>query len=124
MKKKFLLPLFILILASGLRADEGCGTASDACRPQIKTVTPFMAELEKAQTASALKPVFVKELSLIQGGPKERLVAPATTTVNAAPAAPTGDEKNLSHPAWLLAGAGLLAGLYYFLKGGRRRGKN
>ena len=119
MKKNLLLPLFILILSSGLQADDGCDTASDACKPQVKTMTPFMAELRKAQTATTLKQGFIKETSLKQSGPKARLAVPATTTLAAAP---PEDKTRLSHPAWLLAGAGLLAGLYYFLRDSRRKG--
>ena len=133
MKKIILFPFIIFTLALGLRADEGCGKDSDACKPQIKKMTPFMAELKKAQTVPALKQGLIKEPALKQGGPKARLaaaaattaaIAPATTTIAAAvPAAPLDDKKTVSHPAWLLAAAGLLAGLYYFLRESKKKGK-
>jgi len=122
MKKTIILFALIFIQASGLRADEGCDKSSDACKPQIKKVTPFMAELQKAQAAPSLKQSAIKEPSLKQAGPEERLAV--STAPAAAPAAPIGDQQTVSHPTWLLAGAGLLIGLYYFLRETKKKGKN
>ena len=81
-----------------------------------------MAALNKAQTAPALNQGLTEEASLNQGGPKAQLAASATPTVAAAPGE-SKNEKTISHPSWLLAIAGLLAGLYYFLKEGKKKGK-
>lgn len=123
MKKVLLLAALIFIPASGLRAEDGCDKASDACAPRIKKATPFMAELEKAQTAPAFKQGPDKTPSLKQGGSKARPEVSAAPAPAAAPSAPLEGGKTVSHPAWLLAAAGLLAGLYYFLKENKKKGK-
>lgn len=147
MKKTVLLAAFICIPAAGLRAGDGCDRSSDACKTRIKKVTPFLAELKKAQTSLALNQgpaktpsSFAPALlpgaskgrgsaalslseaapSLGQGGPKAR-PAVSTAPAAAAPAAPPEGEKTVSHPAWLLVGAGLLAGLHYFLKENKKK---
>lgn len=135
MKKHLLLPALILILAAGLRAEDGCGKESDACRPRIKKVTPFMAELGKAQPPPSLRQGAVREASLRQAGPVPQIHrstrAPAAGTLPAgAPDAPAAEarapaeERIVSNPAWLLAAAALLAGLYYFLRENRKKGKH
>jgi len=121
MKKTIILFALIFIQASGLRADDGCDKSSDACKPQIKKVTPFMAELQEAQAAPSTKQGAVKEPSLKQTGSEARLAV--STAPAAAPAAPIQNQQTVSHPAWLLAGAGLLAGLYYFLRETKKKGK-
>ena len=142
MKKLILLPLLILIPASGLRAgdgsaslnnsfagprpfetpgesagakEDGCDKVSDACKPQIKKLTPFLTELKKAETSSRLKQDHIKGPELKQGGPKASLTASTNTIAAAEASAPEGN-RTISHPAGLLAALGLLAGLYYFLK--------
>ena len=121
MKNIFLISAVLCVMASGLRADEGCGQAADACKPQIKKLTPFMAELKKAQVA-VLKQSSVREPALEQGGPKAKLAVPAIPADIPKPT-PAGNEKTVSNPVWLLAGAGLLAALYYFLKESKKKRK-
>ena len=79
-----------------------------------------MAELKKAQTAPALKQGVPTEPSLKQGGPETQLSAAPAATPSPAE---LKVEKTLSHPVWLLAAAGLLAGLYYFLKERKKNGR-
>ncbi len=143
MKNIILLPAFILCLAAGLWAADDCSKSADACRPQMKKITPFMAEITKAQKPPELKQGTVRETtlkqgtarvtSLKQGEPKARLVAVSTaiaatkTAANEpagdAPAEPPARKEALSKPAWLLAVGALLAGLYYFLKEGKTKRK-
>ncbi len=124
MKKIILLSVSILGLISVLRADVGCDKSSDACEPRIKKTTPFMAELRKAQAAPALRQGRANEQSLKQGGPEIQPAAIIAATAAAAPAAPLNGGQSVSSPIWLLAGFGLLAGLYYFLSEGKKRRKN
>ena len=114
MKNLIIFPALILALAAGIRADDGCDKASDACKPRITEATPFMAALKHAES---LKQGPAKTPVLRQGGPK----TPPAVTVPAAPAEPPANKKILSNPAWLLAAAGLLAGLYYFLKESKKK---
>ena len=125
MKKIIFLPALMFALASGLLADDGCGSAADACAPRIKKVTPFMAELKKSQTPPSLKQGEVKAVSLRQAGPDARLVAapPPAAAPAPAPKAATENRPTVSHPAWLLAAAALLSGLYYFLRESKKKGK-
>lgn len=124
----------MFFLVSGLRAGDDCSRSADACSPQIKKITPFMAAVKKAQKAPELKQGASQVIALKQGEPKVRLVAASTASVPApaaadrsepaAPAARSEGNETLSKPAWLLAVAALLAGLYYFLregKGGKKR---
>ena len=137
MKHIILLPVFILCLSAGLRAEDDCAKSADACRPQIKKLTPFMAEITKAQKPpeskqvaakeTVLKQGAAKETTLKQGEPKARPAAVGAETTEAkavggAPEPPARKEA-LSKPAWLLAVGALLAGLYYFLKDGKARRK-
>ncbi len=124
MKKITFLSALMIFLAAGLRADDGCDKSADACGPRIKKVTPFMAELKKTQTAPALRQGAVKELSIKQAGPNAQIVAaPPADAAAPAPKAPAEDNRTVSHPAWLLAAGALLAGLYYFLRENKKKGK-
>ena len=123
MKKIMLLPALMLALTAGLRADDGCDKSADACKPRIKKVTPFMAELKKAQSAPALTQGAIKELSVKQAGPKAQLVEPPPPAAAPAQKAPAEEDRTVSHPAWLLAAAALLAGLYFFLRESKKKGK-
>jgi len=111
MKKIIILFALIVIQVSGVRADDGCDKSSDSCKPQIKKVTPFMAELQAAQAVPSPK----------QASPETRFAA--STSPATAPAEPIKGQQAVSHPAWLLAGAGLLIGLYYFLRETKKKGK-
>jgi hypothetical protein len=131
MKNLIIFPALILALASGIRADDGCDKASDACKPQIKKVTPFMAELKKAEIkiepkrsggdGASLQQGQSKTAALRQGAPKAQLIPAAPAVEPAVSAAPPENKKILSNPAWLLAAAALLAGLYYFLKESKKK---
>ncbi|MFA6434867.1 MAG: hypothetical protein WCW52_09245 [Elusimicrobiales bacterium] len=122
MRTSVFLSILLLIPPSGLRAEDGCDKASEACKPRAAAVTPFMAALTNAaQPVPALKQGAVKEPSLKQGGPKAQLVPSA---VPAAPPQSAPDRaKTVSHPAWLPVAAALLAGLYYFLRERKKRRK-
>ncbi|MBU2574660.1 MAG: hypothetical protein KKH28_11350 [Elusimicrobia bacterium] len=112
---------FVFVAASPAAAgeDDDCSKSADACKPSAKTVSPFMTEVKKAEEALETK----------QGRPRQAELKPAAVEAASAPAAgappAAGGEKKdaLSKPAWLLAMFALLAGLYYFLKEGKRRGK-
>jgi len=129
---KIMLPsVLIFFLASGLWAGDECAKSADACKPQIKKITPFMAALKKAEKPPELKQGAVREIALKQGEPKAVLAAAipasAAEAVRAGNAAadvaaePPAKKEALSKPAWLLAVAALLAGLYYFLKDGKKK---
>ena len=128
MKKSIILPALVFCLAAGLWAADDCSKSADACRPQIKKITPFMAEIQKAQKAPELKQGVVRQAALKQGEPKARLVAVSTAVaakpVGDAPAAPQTQKETLSKPAWLLVIGALLAGLYFFLKEGKGKRKS
>ncbi len=136
MKDIILLPAFIFCLAAGLCAADDCSKSADACRPQIKKITPFMAGITKAQKPLEMKQGAARVATLKQGEPKARLVAASTVPAAAtagprfesrfgpAAAEPPAKKEALSKPAWLLAVGALLAGLYYFLKEGKTKRKH
>ena len=132
MKNIILLPVLMFCLAAGLRAADDCAKSDDACKPQIKKLTPFMAELKKAEKQPELKQGVVKETALKQGAAKEPALKQGEPkpqfvsklgSAGDAPVEPPAQKEALSKPAWLLAVGALLAGLYYFLKEkkGRKR---
>jgi len=128
MKNFILLPALMFCLSVGLQAADDCSKSADACKPQIKKLTPFMAEIKKAQTAPELKQGASRVTALKQGEPKARLVAVSTAPAPAkpagdAPAEPPAQKETLSKPAWLLVIGVLLVGLYYFLKEGKGKRK-
>ncbi|MBI4802766.1 MAG: hypothetical protein HY796_09625 [Elusimicrobia bacterium] len=99
---------------------DDCSKSADACKPSVKIVSPFMAGVKKAEKGPELK----------QGRPRQAELKPAAVKTSSAPAvgaAPSpegaGKKDALSKPGWLLAVFALLAGLYYFLKEGKKRGK-
>jgi len=132
MKKIILLPAFVFCLVSGLWAADDCSKSADACKPQIKKLTPFMAALEKAQKAPDLKQGTTREIALRPGEPEARPAASAASPLaeiakdgpsGPSPAEAPAEKRTLSQPAWLLLVAALLAGLYYFLKEGKKKRK-
>ncbi|OGS08727.1 MAG: hypothetical protein A2270_04015 [Elusimicrobia bacterium RIFOXYA12_FULL_51_18] len=129
---KIMLPsVFMFFLASGLWAGDECAKSAEACKPQIKKITPFMAALKKAEKPPELKQGAVREIALEQGEPKAALAAaiPASAaeavmegnSADIIAAEPPVKKEALSQPAWLLAVAAFLGGLYYFLKDGKKK---
>jgi hypothetical protein len=121
MKNTIILPIFIVSLASGVFAGDDCAKSSDACKPPAKLAAPFMEELRKAEKAAALTQGPSKADALKKpASPAERLPAPAAPL----PQDPPGRKETFSKPAWLLAVAVMLGGLYCFLKEGKRKRKS
>jgi hypothetical protein len=142
MKKIILLPAFMFCMAAGLWAEDDCAKSADACKPQIRKITPFMAEIKKAGKPLELKQGVAQETTLKQGAAKETALKQGVAKGQAlkqgdpkpqfvsklgpagdAPVVPPAQKEALSKPAWLLAVGALLAGLYYFLKEGKSKRK-
>jgi len=112
-----ILTSFFLFAAA--KASDDCSKSSDACRKPVKTVSPFMAEVQKAEKVLEIKQGKSRPAELKTPAPVEASSAPAS----GAGAAAAEKKDVFSKPAWLLAVSALLAGLYYFLKEGKKRGK-
>ena len=133
MKAILLLHVLMSSLVCGLWAGGDCSTSADACKPQIQKLTPFMAALKKAENSPALKQGAIRETALKQGESGTRLVAASTAPAavkvidekpaETALAEPPVRKEALVKPAWLIVVAVLLAGLYYFLREGKRKKK-
>lgn len=118
--KNLLLPLALLLLPCAAPAAEDCAKSTEACAAGAKQLSPFaaasLAETKPARPAPVLK----------QGAaPKEDpAAAPAEVSTAPAPAAPAAPaSQDLSSPAWMVFVAGALAGLYFYLRGGAKRGR-
>ena len=114
----FLFSIFVLLPAIGGCADD-CAGSDDACRPSRQSLTPFMAELEKA--AAEKKPDTVKDTTTDSErtpGPETSAAEPAAAPASAPDkmATPPGQEEVVSKPGWMVAAILFLYGLYYFLK--------
>lgn len=140
MKKIFPIALFcsFWLMSAPARAAEDCSKSADACRQTIKKVSPFMAEVKKVEKVLELKQGMPKDPELKQGRPhspelkqgksKDPELKPAPVATPSAPASGAAPEnqaeqKTLSKPAWLLVMFTLLAGLYFYLREGKKRGK-
>jgi len=128
---------FLLLLPAAVFADPNCDKNSDACSAGNKKLSPFLQAVSAAQDASA------QTSSAPTREPREKLAggrvtagrkkasmrqaelstAPAAVEVSsAAPAAPA-DGGSASSPAWLIFVAAGIAGLYFYINGGKRRGR-
>jgi hypothetical protein len=124
--KSFLLLLTVCIFfsATDAYADADCGKASDACKPQPVTLTPFMADLKKAAGGPALKQEPAKDTKTNDREPAAPPEVSAPAADAAAASEPPVVKKTFSRPGWMVAAALFMSGLYYFLKEGKkRRGK-
>lgn len=128
MKRIFPVPALLCFVAlSPAFCVEDC-PAGDACRQPAK-ISPFLAEVKKAEKAPELKQGKPRHPELRQGRPRRPELKPAPVETSSAPAAaapaqaPAGRKETLSKPGWLLLMFALLAGLYYYLKEGKKRGK-
>lgn len=107
LKKIFFLFSFLFLFGPAA-ANEGCGKSADACTAAPKSVLPFAAEVAKA----GLAPRAAVKTST---GSAENTAADPAAAVK---------KETFSKPLWLLVMGGLLAGLYWFLKEGKKkRGK-
>lgn len=106
------LTLLLPVFAS---AAEDCAKSSDACSAGKKAFSPFLAA-SAAEPEAPRPPAPAKKAA----PPKAAVsTAPAAAEIPApAPAAPDG--ARASSPAWALLVIAGLAGLYYYLSGGRR----
>lgn len=118
--KKYLITLLLLPALAGAQTPSDCEKNLDACSGGSKKLSPFvqasLGERQPPAPAAALK-----HKAVLKAAP-----APA---VSSAPAAelpaerPEPARNGLSSPLWLVFVGGSLAGLYFYLQGGRRRGR-
>jgi hypothetical protein len=95
------LTLFLPVAA--IKTADDCSKSSDACKPSVRTVSPFIAEVQKAEKALEIKQGKSRQAELKMPAPAEASPAP--------PAAEGRKQGVLSKPAWLLAVFPFLAGL-------------
>lgn len=124
---KYLLPL-LLALTPAARAAGDCSKNSDAC-VGTKVSSPFAAASLREPLPPAAPGSGGKKAALRQAAPAP---APAVTAPPAAteeePAPPAEPEtrpagEQLGSPLWLLFVGGVLAGLYFYLGAGRKKGR-
>ena len=119
--------LLLLALPVSAPADDSCAKNSDACSGGKKQFSPFAAaslsEMERAQDARRpeLKPGPVKKEPELEPAPEKKAGAPQASAVPQAASAAAARE--LSSPLWLFFVGGSLAGLYFYLRGGSRKGR-
>lgn len=94
-----------------------CPKNSDACSGGAKSSSPFLA-------ASLAAPVKAEAKAAVKAAPAKAPVQAAAVPVSSGSAAtPPAAPAKSSSPAWLLLVAGGLAGLYFYLSGGSKKGK-
>jgi len=110
--KRILILAAILISFLAHNGAADCGKNSDACSDRTKTRSPFLSAVAAAEK---------KDPSAAQAGkPPPAAVPDAATEVRKGQEPPA---RVFSDPAWLVFGVGLVAGLYYYLNGGKKRRK-
>jgi len=120
---KYLLPL-LLALAPATRAAEDCSKSLDACSGGSKVSSPFAAASLREPLPPASPGSGGKKAALRQAAPvKEPAPAAAAEPARAPvePEPPAGEP--LGSPLWLLFVGGVLAGVYFYLGAGRKRGR-
>lgn len=124
--------LLLLVLPAAAFAGDDCAKSADACAGGKRSASPFvaasLAEMKqgKIRKAPELRPAPPKKTPELKPAPKpaEQPAAPAASTaaVPAAALPAPAAAKELSSPFWLFFVGGSLAGLYFYLRGGARKG--
>jgi hypothetical protein len=114
MKKLSLSLLLLPLLCAGLPAAEDCAKSRDACSGAAKKSSPFLdASLRETPAPAKAAPAILRE-------------APAAAATEPSPAAaeePAAGKRPLSSPLWTLFAGAVLAGVYFYLAAGRKKGR-
>ncbi len=123
--RKLLFSLLLLpLLCAGLPAAEDCSKSLDACSGASKKSSPFVeASLREAPTpapdaANTNRAVPREAPAVTAPAPAQEPVSPADPEAPAAPA-----KRPLSSPLWTLFAGAVLAGVYFYLSAGRKKGR-
>jgi hypothetical protein len=114
MKTPIAAVLLLFCLAPGRAAD--CSKNSDACSAARKDSSPFLA-------AAATVPPTAQPSAVGRSPDRSSPAAPAEAPVSAADAAVPSVPGTFSRPGWLIFIGGVVAGLYFYLGGGAKKGK-
>lgn len=119
MKKLFLSLLLLPLLCAGLQAAEDCAKSRDACSGAAKKSSPFLdASLKETPAPAPAKaaPAVLREAPAA--------AAPAAPEPSPAAAEePAAGKRPLSSPLWTLFAGAVLAGVYFYLAAGRKKGR-
>lgn len=123
--------LLLLALPAAVPAADNCAKNADACAGGKKISSPFaaasLAEIKQGRIKKEpeLKPAARKKAPEPEPvpGPAAQEAAPAASTAAVAAAQLPVQAKELSSPFWLFFVGGSLAGLYFYLRGGARKGR-
>lgn len=129
MRNIFLLAA-VLALPSFCLAAQDCGKNADACTDS-RPVSPFVAasragSAPQARPAAKTAPAPVKTSALLPAAAQPAAPQQAPAQAEAAPAAApaaAGSQGAMASPGWLLFVAAGVTGLYFYLRGGARKGK-
>ena len=111
MKTSIAAILLLFCLAPARAVD--CSKNSDACSAGQKKLSPFLAAAA-APVPPAAQPAAVGRVPV-----QSRADAPVSTADAAVPSGP----ETFSNPGWLIFIGGAVAGLYFYLGGGAKKGK-
>jgi hypothetical protein len=112
---KYLLPLLLALAPAALTAEDCAGL--DACAGG-KVASPFAAASLREPLPPAAPGSGGKKAALRQTAPPAAPAAPAPAEPETRPAG-----EQLGSPLWLLFVGGVLAGLYFYLGAGRKKGR-
>ncbi|MBI5743431.1 MAG: hypothetical protein HY952_02665 [Elusimicrobia bacterium] len=118
-----LLPLFF---SAAYATPDDCAKSADACSSGNKKMSAFLAA-SATEPAPAVKPAAPVKKAAVKKPVLVKKELPAAVAVSSAPApapaAPQPADNGISSPAWLLLVGGGLAGLYFYLGAGARKGR-
>ena len=118
---KYLFPL-LLALAPAARAAEDCAKSLDACAG-TKVSSPFAAASLREPLPSVPPGSGGKKAALRQAVPAPAVPAAAEPAQAPVEPEPKPVAEQLGSPLWLLFVGGVLAGLYFYLGAGRKKGR-
>jgi hypothetical protein len=116
-----LLPLFF---SAAYATPDDCAKSADACSSGNKKMSAFLAA-SAAEPAPAVEPAAPVKKTAVKKPVLVKKEIPAAVAVSSAPApaAQQPADNGISSPAWLLLVGGGLAGLYFYLGAGARKGR-
>ena len=125
---KYTVLALLLLLPAAAMSAEDCAKSSDACRGGARNLTPFLQAVAAAENgnapATAKTPAEKPRAKRQAAAPAPAAPAAAPDPVEVSTAAPAAaPQGGYSSPLWLLFVGALLAGVYFYLSGGRRRGR-
>lgn len=123
MKRKFII-LALLLACPPAFGETDCSKTQDACAAGNKKISPFVAASLRESTPPHIEAA-AKKVSSTAVAASSTAVAASSAAIAPVPAGiPVEPGGRLSSPAWLLLVIAGFAGLYFYLREGKKKRKS